>query len=102
MFAQFQRDVTGKSISKIYSAAHNVPVLKDNGAKMYCMKEETRVEGPWEFGEYKDRRLNAKITNTERAKRIREEDPLELVKEGDLNMLHLRAAMFYKNECLKK
>lgn len=23
----------------------------DNGASQYCQKEETRVEGPWSFGE---------------------------------------------------
>jgi len=22
----------------------------DNGAAAYCMKEDTRLEGPWEFG----------------------------------------------------
>ena len=30
--------------------AHFEPVKKDNGASAYCLKEETRVEGPWEFG----------------------------------------------------
>jgi hypothetical protein len=27
-------------------------VLKDNGARLYCMKSETRLEGPIERGEY--------------------------------------------------
>jgi len=27
-----------------------VPVKKDNGASKYCMKEESRIEGPWEYG----------------------------------------------------
>jgi len=29
---------------------HYEPVKVDNGAAKYCMKEETRVEGPYEFG----------------------------------------------------
>jgi len=30
--------------------AHFEPVKKDNGASAYCMKEETRIEGPIEYG----------------------------------------------------
>lgn len=26
-------------------------VNKDNGASKYCIKEETRLDGPWEFGD---------------------------------------------------
>ena len=26
------------------------PVKVDNGASVYCLKEDTRLEGPWEFG----------------------------------------------------
>ena len=29
---------------------HVVGVRRNNGAAEYCMKEDTRVEGPWEFG----------------------------------------------------
>jgi hypothetical protein len=25
-------------------------VTRDNGASAYCLKEESRVEGPWEIG----------------------------------------------------
>ena len=31
--------------------AHCEPVLVDNGVDKYCMKQETRVDGPWEYGE---------------------------------------------------
>lgn len=30
--------------------AHFEPVKVDNGASSYCLKEDTRLEGPWEFG----------------------------------------------------
>lgn len=29
---------------------HITVVKKDNGALKYSLKEETRVEGPWQFG----------------------------------------------------
>lgn len=37
-------------MKKIHKAVHWEPVRVDNGASEYCMKEDTRVEGPWEFG----------------------------------------------------
>ena len=36
---------------KLLPEAHCEPVLVDNGADKYCMKEDTRVEGPWEYGQ---------------------------------------------------
>ncbi len=38
------------SLKKFCAKAHFEPVKVDNGVDAYCMKEETRVEGPWEFG----------------------------------------------------
>lgn len=29
---------------------HLTPVKIDNGAKDYSLKDETRIDGPWEFG----------------------------------------------------
>ena len=39
------------AMKKVCKYTHWEPVGKDNGAADYCMKEDTRVEGPWEFGE---------------------------------------------------
>ena len=36
---------------KYLPQAHCEPVLVDNGVDKYCMKQETRVDGPWEYGE---------------------------------------------------
>lgn len=33
------------------SQGHFKPVKRDNGASSYCLKEETRLEGPLEYGE---------------------------------------------------
>lgn len=38
------------ALKKFCPKAHFEPVEKDNGIDAYCMKEATRVEGPWEFG----------------------------------------------------
>lgn len=38
-------------MKKICKYTHWEPVSKDNGAADYCMKEETRLQGPWTFGE---------------------------------------------------
>lgn len=35
---------------KTLPSAHCEPVVVDNGAAKYCMKEDTRVEGPWTYG----------------------------------------------------
>jgi len=37
-------------LTKYDKKIHGEKVKVDNGADKYCMKEDTRVEGPWEFG----------------------------------------------------
>lgn len=37
-------------LKKHCSKAHFQEVKVNNGADKYCMKTETRVDGPWEFG----------------------------------------------------
>ena len=38
------------ALKKHCGKAHFEPVKVNNGADAYCMKEDTRLEGPWEFG----------------------------------------------------
>lgn len=38
-------------MKKFCPKSHFEPVKVDNGAAPYCNKEETRVDGPWQFGE---------------------------------------------------
>ena len=38
------------AFKKIDKRVHVETVKINNGADDYCMKEDTRVEGPWEFG----------------------------------------------------
>lgn len=46
-------------MKKICKRSHWEPIRNDERAFDYCMKEDTRVAGPWEFGERPIRRNNA-------------------------------------------
>jgi len=61
--------------------AHFEIVKRDNGASDYCLKEQTRLEGPWEFG-IKPARKNVKGETKERNLRILELGPERCVEEG--------------------
>lgn len=41
------------------------PIKKDNGTREYCMKDDTRIAGPWEFGEYKKQGGDRKTLSAE-------------------------------------
>ena len=47
----FKNPVRLAHYKKHVPQAHCEPVLVDNGVDKYCMKQETRVDGPWEYGE---------------------------------------------------
>lgn len=38
-------------MKKVNSEAHWEVVRFNKAAELYCMKEDTRLDGPWEFGE---------------------------------------------------
>lgn len=98
IFTQYKRNVRGASISKIWPRSRNEPVRKDNGAREYCMKEDTRVEGPWEYGEYKTLKGNKNA-----ALSIQEGiEPIELVNNGTISYLHLRAAEYYAERLVEQ
>ena len=59
-FIQCKDKIRATALKKICSKAHFEVVRVDNGAGEYCMKEDTRVEGPWEFGIKKVKRNNKK------------------------------------------
>jgi len=65
------------ALKKICKRSHFTPVLRDNGASSYCLKEESRVDGPWEFGCKPVRRNNA--TDWEEVK--------EHAKKGELDKI---------------
>lgn len=57
-FLNFKDAVRPAHIKKFDSKLHVEIVKINNGAHTYCMKEDTRIEGPWEFGEKPVQRNN--------------------------------------------
>lgn len=49
-YAWFKKPVRASKIKKLDGTVHIEIVKRDNGAGDYCMKEDTRLEGPFEFG----------------------------------------------------
>lgn len=49
-FMNWKTQVRPAHIKKVDNRLHIEIVKINNGAHDYCMKEDTRVEGPWEFG----------------------------------------------------
>ena len=49
-YVNFPYAIKFGALKKLCAKAHFEPVVVNNGAHTYCMKEETRVAGPWEFG----------------------------------------------------
>lgn len=49
-FANYEKPKRLAALLKFDPKIHGEKVKYNNGADRYCMKEETRVEGPWEFG----------------------------------------------------
>ena len=49
-FVNFKDPQRFTKITKIDNSVHCEKVLVNNGADTYCMKEDTRIEGPYSFG----------------------------------------------------
>lgn len=78
-------------MKKICPQSHWEPVQRNNGADDYCMKEDTRVEGPYEFGS-KPLRRNNKRDMKERNKEILSLGPLEACKQGLIDVTKFKNA----------
>lgn len=46
-YLHFEKPKTLTSLKKRDPVAHFEPVKIDNGASTYCLKEDTRIDGPW-------------------------------------------------------
>lgn len=47
----FKKVIRPSKIKKADKRLHIEVVKVNNGADTYCMKVDTRLDGPWEFGE---------------------------------------------------
>ena len=74
------------ALKKHCKRAHFELVKRDNGASDYCLKEETRLEGPWEFG-IKPARKNVKMETAQRNATILELGVEKCVEEG---LIHIK------------
>lgn len=57
-FMNFKNQQKVGGITKFDKQIHAEKVIVNNGADIYCMKEDTRLEGPFEFGIKPVRRNN--------------------------------------------
>lgn len=51
IFINFKGATRPSKIQKIDKQLHIEAVKVNNGADDYCLKEDTRIDGPWEFGQ---------------------------------------------------
>lgn len=85
-YINFENPTRISALKKFCSKSHFELVRKDNGASSYCLKEDTRVEGPWEFG-IKPAQRNVKGETAERNKKILELGVERCVEEG---LIHIK------------
>ena len=85
-FLNFKSQVRLSALKKHCGRSHFELVRVDNGASSYCLKEDTRVEGPWEFG-IKPARRNVKGETADRNKKILELGVEKCVEEG---LIHIK------------
>lgn len=50
-YLHFSKQVTFTQLKKIHDKVHYIGVKVNNGVEKYCLKEDTRIDGPYEFGD---------------------------------------------------
>lgn len=83
MFGKDQKRLT--ALKKICPHSHFEAVRINNGADDYCMKEDTRIEGPWSFG-VKPARLNKKGDKARHNKDLIEMGAEAAVEQGQIDI----------------
>jgi len=76
-------------MKKYCKYTHWHTVGKDNGASAYCLKEETRLEGPWEFGTkplHQNIKGECKQARQEKFKSVMGTDLDKLCEDGDIDI----------------
>lgn len=49
-YMNFSKQISFSFLKNVNSSIHFDGVLVNNGADLYCLKSDTRIDGPWEFG----------------------------------------------------
>lgn len=84
-FCNFEKPCRITRLTKVDAGIHAEKVLKNNGADTYCMKDDTRVEGPWQFGEVPIQRN--KKTDWKKVWNLAAENKLEAIPEA-IRVIH--------------
>lgn len=100
LFINLKRDQRLSYLKKINNEAHWEIAKDANKARNYCKKEESRVEGPWEFGEFKKRGGDHKSLNYKEADKLWEEDKTQLTDYQIV--LHEKARKIVKKDSVKE
>ena len=62
------------------------------------MKEDTRIDGPWEYGTRSTTKDNK---NAQIAQKIREGNVLDLIHSGEINYVHYSSIIKYKTAVIE-
>jgi len=103
-FLHFKEATRMSALKKICKRSCFKRISVNNGADDYCMKEETRVEGPWEFG-VRPARLNVKGDKKRRNMELLQIGAEEAVREGMVDIKEypkLKQAIDLFKNCTQK
>lgn len=85
-------------ITKFDKRIHCEPVKVNNGADTYCLKEDTRVEGPWEFGKRPIKR-NSKV-DWDIVKKAAQENKFDEL-PSQIYVVHYSKLKMIAKDCMK-
>lgn len=94
----FKEPVRCAKIKKHDNRLHIEVVKVNNGAHDYCMKEDTRLEGPWEWGKKPVSRNNK--TDWEDVRKKAQAGDLESI-PADIYVKHYRTLKEIKKDHMK-
>jgi len=93
VYLRFQQRKRFSTVQKLYPGAHIERAMDPKKARAYCMKEDTRVEGPHEVGQWM---LEAKTNLVEMVKRRR---VLEVITEVPTSWRNFRTLCAIRDAC---
>lgn len=97
-FVNFKAPTRCAKLKKIDNRLHIDVVKINNGAHDYCMKEDTRLEGPFEFGKKPMQRNNK--TDWTKIKQLAQAGDLDAIPE-DIYIKHYRSLTQIKKDHIK-
>lgn len=82
-YLHFPKSVRLSALKKHDKISHFEPVKINNGADVYCNKQETRIDGPWTFG-VKPAQLNKKGDKARHSMELYAKGAEKCVQDGDI------------------